>query len=151
MDSQTRILWKRRKAAWVQQASRGLGPLLLLCSVSIGGCKSWPKGDGGSMPTAPALSVSLGFGAVSATPYQCVGSGKVELLLNGAQVLIQEYSFGGYSGSSPPACQTALTFSNLVPAMYLLRDPATGRSCSKNIGFGLNQTSIRLDAGWVCG
>jgi len=124
---------------------------LILCSlVMLTGCSLWPKGDGGGIPAASSLAVNLTFGAASTTPYQCVGSGTLELLLNGVRVSAQNFSFGGLSGSTAPACQAALTFSDLLPTTYVLREPTTGRSCAKNMVLGPNQVSIRLDAGWIC-
>jgi hypothetical protein len=123
---------------------------LLVFPVALAGCKNWPK-DGGVQPSASSLTVSLGFGAVSNTPYQCQGAGTLELSLAGRVVSTLSYTFSGFSGSQAPACQTAVTFSNLAPATYTLRSTNGSQSCFKTIALGLNSMLVRLDGGaFIC-
>lgn len=93
-----------------------------------------------SVTTAGTIAVSMGFGAVTSTPYQCSGQGTVTLKSNNASVpsVKQNFSYSGYSSNTSPACQTTLTFQNLQPGNWSATD---GRqTCSTSLTAGQYQT-----------
>lgn len=93
----------------------------------------------GSMGSAPppktgSVSLSVGFGAVAATPYRCTGSGVVTLTpqaLTGTDGRNTQQSqtlvFDTWSSTTPnePACQQTAIFGDLRPGTWAAASGAT--------------------------
>ena len=127
---------------------------LLLLAVTAAGIfaivASGGGGGGGGTPipaTTGAISVSMGFGAVSTPPYQCTGGGSVTITPvaltgtagNGAtQTTPYSYSSLSSTTSNEPACQQSLLFGNLRPGSWRVSDGTT--TCSANVVAGQSTT-----------
>jgi hypothetical protein len=122
----------------------GLG---LLAIFVLGGC--FVTGGGTVTPaTTGNLSVSLGFGAVTTSGYQCTGGGTVTISSASGAIPSQNYSFSGISSNTSPACSAAVMFSNLQPGTWTIQVSPIGVTCQKQVTAGQFTTAtIRVDVG----
>lgn len=123
----------------------GLG---LLGFLVLGGCV-WP---GTTVPIKPSttgiLVVNIGFGASAASGYECKGNGTVRISSASGASQNQLFSFSGISSSSSPACNTAVTFSNLNPDTWTVQIVPVGIACSKQVvANNITTATIRVDGG----
>lgn len=113
-----------------------------------------PGGNGGGgnpPPKTGALSISLGFGAVTSPGYSCTGSATVTISSGTVGNHSQTYAFSGISSiTTPPACTTAVIFTNLEPGLWHITDLFSGANCYKQIAAGqITSATIRID-GRIC-
>ena len=94
-------------------------------------------GAGIAVPTKPSttgiLVVNIGFGASTASGYECKGNGTVRVSSTSGASQDQLFSFSGISSNSSPACNTAVTFSNLNPGTWNIQIVPVGISCPKQV------------------
>jgi len=129
---------------------RHLEKAALLAVVTVTGIVTIVASGGGGTPAPPApppttglISVSMAFGAVTSTPYQCTGGGSVTatpVSLSGsagtATATTQQFSYGGNSSTTPnqPACQQAVTFPNMRPGSWSVS--SGGTTCPASVVAG---------------
>jgi hypothetical protein len=102
--------------------------LLVMATVlSLGGFICGTTGSTPPPPTAGAIYVNIGFGAVTNPPYDCTGSGTVTITpqsLTGTggngQEETRTYTFSGKSSTTPnePACQVTVNFPSKTPGTW---------------------------------
>src|SRR3990172_913257 len=91
---------------------------LLTLLLFYGCCPPWCPTPSPPPSTTGALGVTLGFGAVTTSGYQCTGQGTVTIRSAGGVTHSQSYSFSGSSSNTSPACQSVVTFPNLQPGSW---------------------------------
>jgi hypothetical protein len=102
---------------WVAVAGVGL-----LAILGGSGCNS-KRSNGGTSSTASTtgkLSVRLGFGAVTSTPYKCTGEGTMTMKSSSGETKSKKYAYSGFSSTTPnsPACSTTVMFDDLQPGKW---------------------------------
>jgi hypothetical protein len=134
---------------------------VLLAALSLAGVFAIVASNGGgggqqtNPPTVGSISVTMGFGAVSSTPYQCTGGGTITITpqnLTGTagknQPESKSFSYSGFSSTTPnqPACQTTVIFPDLRPGSW--RVSAGAAACPATVNAGAI-ASVRIVNG-VC-
>ncbi len=121
--------------------------LVMTTVLSVGGFICGTTGGTPPPPTAGAIFVNIGFGAVTSTPYDCTGSGSVTITpqnLTGTggsgTEETRQYSFSGKSSTTPnePACQVTVNFPSKTPGTW---QASNGQAaCIANLTAGQSAT-----------
>jgi hypothetical protein len=124
----------------------------LLAAVTVVGIATIVASNGGGggtpvTPTVGTIAVSMAFGAVASTPYQCTGAGSVTATpgtLSGTAgtgtTTTQNFTYGGNSSTTPnePACQQSVLFASMRPGTW--RVSSGGASCQATVTAGQSVT-----------